>query len=78
MPEWADDDATGPTSGAQPSAWRKGRRCQETYCVEVARHSPDRIAVRDSKQGNDGPVLIISRRAFQALPRLSEQTDPRS
>ncbi|MFB4297440.1 DUF397 domain-containing protein [Actinomadura sp. NTSP31] len=78
MPEWADDDATGPTSDAQPSAWRKSRRCKETYCVEVARHSPGGIAMRDSKQGTDGPVLIISRQDFQALPRLSKQADPRS
>jgi hypothetical protein len=77
MPERADDDATGSGSDARAHAWRKSGRCQETCCVEVARHFPGGIAVRDSKQGNASPVLIISRADFQALPRLSEQADPR-
>ncbi|MBO2457787.1 hypothetical protein J4709_09385 [Actinomadura sp. LCR2-06] len=46
--------------------------------MEVARHFPDSIAVRDSKQGNASPVVIISRAVLRALPRLSEQADPRS
>ncbi|WP_372442052.1 DUF397 domain-containing protein [Actinomadura violacea] len=78
MPERADADATGSGSDARSHAWRKSGRCQETCCVEVARHFPDSIAVRDSKQGNASPVVIISRAVLRALPRLSEQADPRS
>ncbi|MVZ99566.1 DUF397 domain-containing protein [Actinomadura sp. LD22] len=76
MPGRADDDATGSAFDARANAWRKSGRCQETCCVEVARH-PDGIAVRDSKQGNASPVLVISRAAFRALRRLPDQTDPR-
>lgn len=77
MPERADDDATGANSDGRARVWQKGSRCQETCCVEVTSLSPDSFGVRDSALGNDGPILVLSREAFQALPELSKQADPR-
>jgi hypothetical protein len=49
------------------TAWRKSRlsSSQGDACVEVARF-PDAIGVRDSKDP-DGPKLLLTRDAFQAL-----------
>lgn len=47
--------------------WRKSSRSTDTgQCVELAA-AADRIAVRDSKGGPSGPVIVVTRRALGAL-----------
>jgi hypothetical protein len=48
--------------------WRKSSRSGDNggNCVEVARHLPGTVAVRDSKNP-DGPMLVISPAGWQAF-----------
>lgn len=49
--------------------WRKpsySNGGQQNSCVEVARHCPGHVAVRDSKDPH-GPVLFLQPRAWRSL-----------
>jgi hypothetical protein len=49
--------------------WRKSSYSgQSGNCVEVARNLPGLVAIRDSKEP-DGPRLVVSSEAWQALMR---------
>jgi Domain of unknown function (DUF397) len=52
-----------PNTGRYPAAdWRKGSAStQAGNCVEVARLPRGRFGVRDSKNGQNGPVLSFGR-----------------
>ncbi|TDC68361.1 DUF397 domain-containing protein [Actinomadura sp. GC306] len=48
--------------------WRKSSRCTaDANCVELAGHASDAVAVRDTKNGPDGPVLMFTRGEFAAF-----------
>lgn len=50
------------------ATWRKASRSgQQNQCVEVALNVPDMAAVRDSKLGNDSPILSLAPAQFTSL-----------
>jgi hypothetical protein len=57
----------GPVSLSR-AAWRKSSysACNGN-CVEVAGLSPDRIAVRDTKDAGQGPVLVFAGAAWSSF-----------
>jgi len=46
---------------------KSSRSSDEGACVEIARAARNRIALRDSKQPDDGPVLLVDGAAFTAF-----------
>ena len=47
--------------------WQKSSLCESAQCVEVAALPDGGVAVRDSKQGEQGPVLHYTREEWQAF-----------
>jgi hypothetical protein len=47
--------------------WRKSSSSGNNGCVEVANLDDGRVAVRDSKDHGDGPVLIFLPHEWQAF-----------
>jgi hypothetical protein len=45
---------------ASELSWRRSSRCSSHSCVEVAILADGGAAVRDSKAGADGPILVFS------------------
>jgi Domain of unknown function (DUF397) len=41
-------------------SWRRSSRCSSHSCVEVAVLAEGGAAIRDSKAGADGPILVFS------------------
>jgi len=53
------------------AGWRKSSYSgQDGNCVEVARHLPELVAVRDSKEP-DGAKLVVSREAWRVFTRAA-------
>ena len=60
--------------GSSRAAWRKSSYSGANgNCVEVARHVPDVVAVRDSKDP-DGPELAFSLQQWRAFTRTVKRT----
>lgn len=60
-------DITGTTAtGTTPPVWVRSSLCGESACVEVADLGGE-IAVRDSKIGDDSPVLRFTRSEWAAF-----------
>lgn len=51
------------------AVWRKSSYSNGTggECVEVAANFPGIVPVRDSKRGQDGPVLLLTTTAWSAF-----------
>ncbi|MEU8123450.1 DUF397 domain-containing protein [Spirillospora sp. NPDC049024] len=57
-----------PMQAAHALFWRRSSFCVgDGNCVEAARTPDGSIAVRDTKRGENGPVLTFSAAAFDAL-----------
>ncbi|MBB5152607.1 DUF397 domain-containing protein [Saccharopolyspora phatthalungensis] len=53
------------------AAWRKSSRSNSGgNCVEVAQNLPGVALIRDSKLGDDSPVLALAPSQFAAFTRL--------
>ena len=60
--------------GSSRAAWRKSSHSGANgNCVEVARHVPDVVAVRDSNDP-DGPELAFSPQQWKAFTRTVKRT----
>lgn len=46
--------------------WRRSSRCDSGSCVEVAQDG-DTVLIRDSKLGDDSPVLTFTREEWGAF-----------
>ncbi len=56
--------------------WRKSSLSAfNGSCFEAARLDDDTIAVRDSKDGGNGPAIIVPRAAFTALIAAAKAGD---
>ncbi len=52
----------------QPPIWRKSTRCASAACVEVAEDgSGGGVHVRDSKLGDDSPVVTFEQADWRAF-----------
>ncbi|MDF5756109.1 DUF397 domain-containing protein [Spongiactinospora sp. TRM90649] len=62
------DNATeGPDAELSTAAWRRSSRSNAGgNCVEIARLSGGRVALRDSKDAR-GPALVVDGEAFAGL-----------
>lgn len=47
--------------------WTKAKASGDGACVEVAPLPDGGVAVKDSKQGHDGPILAYTSREFAAF-----------
>ncbi|WP_433334535.1 DUF397 domain-containing protein [Spirillospora sp. CA-294931] len=57
--------------------WRKSRRSEAgSECVEVSRSLHGSIGVRDSKQGETGPIIELTQAGWVALIRSVRSTAP--
>jgi hypothetical protein len=57
------------------SHWRKSSYSHDNGCIELADLGDDAIGVRDSKLGDDSPVLRFSRPAVAAWLQGSKATE---
>jgi uncharacterized protein DUF397 len=61
-------------AAASSLLWRSAR-CSANSCVEVAEFGDGRVAIRDSKAGHSGPILVFGRdewRGFIAAVKADE------
>ncbi|WP_084740205.1 DUF397 domain-containing protein [Cryptosporangium aurantiacum] len=61
----------GPRGDA--ALWQRSSHCGHTSCVEVARLGDESIALRDSKDGTRGRVLIYPARSWSAFVDAAKQ-----
>jgi predicted secreted Zn-dependent protease len=47
--------------------WRRSTRCSTNSCVEVADLADGGAAIRDTKAGADGPILVFSGEEWRAF-----------
>jgi hypothetical protein len=59
---------TGPT--VPTVRWRRSRACASNACVEVAAPGAALVLVRDSKNGEDGPIIAFDRNAWRQFLTL--------
>jgi hypothetical protein len=50
--------------------WRKSTRSRERDCVEIAAPKPGKVWVRDSKLGDNSPVLTFTTAAWSQVAQL--------
>lgn len=61
-------DRAAPASLHRATDWRKSSYSQgASDCVEVTDRVPGRIAIRDSKLGARGPILLVTTAEWHAL-----------
>lgn len=65
--QWTKASASG-MNGCVAVLWRKATASAAGNCVEVGHHG-DRILLRDTKLGDDSPVLSFTRTEFEAFTR---------
>lgn len=64
--QWFKSSKSG-VSECVEVAWEKPSRCHsEAHCVEVG-STPDKIFVRDSKKGEDSPILEFTLDAWRSF-----------
>lgn len=55
--------------------WRKSSYSHDRDCVEVKWHQSNSVLVRDSKQGDTGPVLTFQKTDWRQLVRALATED---
>ena len=70
------DGATFST-GDQPAGWRKSSHSSvNANCVEINLGQPDRVRIRDSKDGSRGPTITVTPRQWAAVIDQIASTTP--
>ena len=64
--EWRKASASNPAGNCLQARWTRASFCSADGCLEVRQRDNGTVEVRDSKLGDDSPILRFSREEWDA------------